>query len=87
MVHLSNVYKHHMYNSCAYKYHPAQVGLQVTVFITVYVNNRNIKVYVGETKSALKKRVEEHRKEVEDLENTMVYTRSSRKDSMSERHR
>ena len=45
------------------------------------------KVYVGETKRALKKRVEEHRKEVEDLEKTMVYTRSSRKDSMTERHR
>ena len=45
------------------------------------------KVYVGETKRTLKKRVEEHRKEVEDLEKTMVYTRNSRKDSLTERHK
>ena len=45
------------------------------------------KVYVGETKRTLKKRVEEHRKDVDVLEKSMVYTRNSRKDSLTERHK
>ena len=45
------------------------------------------KVYVGETKRALKTRVGEHRKEVEELEKSMVYTRSSRKASYSDIHK
>ena len=45
------------------------------------------KIYVGETKRSLKQRVSEHKKEVEDLEKVMVYTRSSRKDSQTEKHK
>ena len=45
------------------------------------------KVYVGETKRTLQKKVNEHRKEVEVLEKSMVFTRNRRKDSMTERHK
>ena len=45
------------------------------------------KVYVGETKRTVKKRVEEHRKEVEDLEEKRVFTRNSKKESGAKRHK
>ena len=45
------------------------------------------KVYVGETKRALKTRVAEHKKDVQDHEKMKAYTRNSRKESMSERHK